>query len=34
MVPNPPGKMMKPVAYLTNMTLRTKKYRKASSMFW
>src|SRR5690625_850090 len=27
-VPNPPGQMITPDEYLTNMVLRTKKYRK------
>ena len=32
-VPNPPGQMITPDEYLTNMVLRTKKYRKLMPRF-
>jgi len=33
-VPNPPGMMTYPEAYFTNITLRAKKCRKVSDLFW
>ena len=33
-VPNPPGMMMYPEAYFTNITLRAKKCRKVSDLSW